>query len=92
MDAERFVADRVRRMSAYAPITPVETIARRIGATAESIVKLDANENPYGPSPRAIAALARLSDAHRYRIRIRLREAIAGLPGFQPKSICRLRR
>ena len=45
MDAERFVVDRVRRMSAYAPITPVETIARRIGAAASGIVKLDANEN-----------------------------------------------
>ena len=89
MDAERFVADRVRRMSAYAPITPVETIARRIGATAESIVKLDANENPYGPSPRAIAALARLSDAHRYPDpdQIRLREAIAGFTGLPAENL-----
>lgn len=84
MDAERFVVERVRRMSAYAPITPVETIARRIGSAPDGIIKLDANENPYGPSPRAIAALAHLSDAHRYPDpdQSRLRAAIAGFAGL----------
>jgi histidinol-phosphate aminotransferase len=88
-DAERLLAARVRRMSAYAPITPVETIARRIGAPLDSIVKLDANENPYGPSPRAIAALAQLSDAHRYPDpdQIRLRAAIAAFTGLPVENL-----
>jgi histidinol-phosphate aminotransferase len=29
-----------------------------LGRAPEAIVKLDANENPYGPSPRALEALA----------------------------------
>jgi len=84
MDALRFVVDRVRRMSAYAPITPVETIARRIGVAPAGIVKLDANENPYGPSPRALEALACLNDAHRYPDpdQSRLRAAIAAFTGL----------
>lgn len=79
MDAESLIVERVRRMAAYAPITPVETIARRIGAPASRIVKLDANENPYGPSPRALEALAHLTDAHRYPDpdQAALREAIS---------------
>ena len=89
MDAERFVVDRVRRMSAYAPITPVETIARRIGAPLDDIVKLDANENPYGPSPRALEAIAHLSDAHRYPDpdQSRLRAAIASFTGLPADNL-----
>jgi histidinol-phosphate aminotransferase len=89
MDAERFVVDRVRRMSAYAPITPVETVARRIGAPLNDIVKLDANENPYGPSPRALEAIAHLSDAHRYPDpdQSRLRAAIASFTGLPADNL-----
>ena len=32
--------------------------AARLGRAPEAILKLDANENPYGPSPRVRAALA----------------------------------
>lgn len=43
---------------------PVEEIERRLGFP---VVRLDGNENPLGPSPRAVAALRRLAGgAHRY--------------------------
>ena len=42
----------------YTPIVPFEALSERLGIPAADIVKLDANENPYGPSPRAIEALA----------------------------------
>lgn len=45
----------------YTPIEPFDVLAQRLGLSVEQIVKLDANENPYGPSPRALAALANLS-------------------------------
>jgi histidinol dehydrogenase len=41
----------------YVPIEPFEIWAERLGRPPETIVKLDANENPYGPSPQARAAL-----------------------------------
>lgn len=50
----------------YTPIEPVEVLAARLGRSPEEIVKLDANENPYGPSPLARKALAELSSAHIY--------------------------
>jgi histidinol-phosphate aminotransferase len=43
----------------YTPIVPLDVLAQRLGLPVERIIKLDANENPYGPSPRALAALAR---------------------------------
>jgi histidinol-phosphate aminotransferase len=44
-------------MQPYTPIVPFEVLSTRLGRPAEEIVKLDANENPYGPSPRALAAI-----------------------------------
>jgi len=56
----------VAGMQAYQPIYPFEVLAARLGRTPAAIVKLDANENPYGPSPRVRAALAEMPFAHIY--------------------------
>lgn len=50
----------------YTPIEPFEVLSQRLGIPIEKIVKLDANENPYGPSPRALRALAELPFPHIY--------------------------
>ncbi|MCX8025069.1 MAG: histidinol-phosphate transaminase [Thermanaerothrix sp.] len=50
----------------YAPIEPFEVLSARYGRAPHEIIKLDANENPYGPAPRALQALARLEWAHIY--------------------------
>lgn len=50
----------------YTPIEPFEVLSTRLGRTADQIVKLDANENPYGPSPKARQALAELMYPHIY--------------------------
>ncbi len=53
-------------MPAYTPIVPFEVLSRQLGIPADQIVKVDANENPYGPSPRAIEALASYPYYHIY--------------------------
>jgi histidinol-phosphate aminotransferase len=50
----------------YTPIVPFEVLSARLGRDPRDIVKLDANENPYGPSPKARAALANLQFPHIY--------------------------
>ena len=61
---------RIRRdiaaMSAYTPTASLEVFAKRLGRRADELVKLDANENPFGPSPTVAEALANLADAHVY--------------------------
>ena len=56
----------IAAMEAYSPTASLEVFAQRLGLAAEQLTKLDANENPYGPSPRALAALAELRTAHIY--------------------------
>jgi histidinol-phosphate aminotransferase len=53
-------------LPAYTPIEPFEVLSQRLGRPPEEIVKLDANENPYGPSPRVLQALAEMPFAHIY--------------------------
>ena len=60
------IASRFQAFPPYTPIEPFEVLSARLGIPAEQIVKLDANENPYGPSPRARQALAELAFAHIY--------------------------
>ncbi len=57
---------RFESFPAYTPIEPFEVLSARLGRSPESIIKLDANENPYGPSPKAVEALASLQFAHIY--------------------------
>jgi histidinol-phosphate aminotransferase len=50
----------IAELEPYTPIQPLDVLAARLGIPIERLVKLDANENPYGPSPRTLAALAAL--------------------------------
>ena len=59
-------AARFQTFPPYTPIEPFEVLSARLGLPAEQIVKLDANENPYGPAPRARQALAELAFPHIY--------------------------
>ena len=78
---------RIRRdiesMSAYTPTTSLEVFAERLGMAPGDLIKLDANENPFGPSPRVIEALAKLPNMHVYPDPEsgRLRELLADYTG-----------
>ena len=51
----------------YQPGRPIEEVARELGIPAAEIIKLASNENPLGPSPRAMAAMRQaVSQVHLY--------------------------
>src|SRR5579864_1654999 len=47
----------LRNLGVYEPGKPIEETARELGVGPEEIIKLASNENPLGPSPKAIAAM-----------------------------------
>ncbi len=53
--------EHITNLPAYTPIEPFEVLSARIGRSPQDIIKLDANENPYGMSPRAQQALAEMN-------------------------------
>ncbi|MCS7062114.1 MAG: histidinol-phosphate transaminase [Anaerolineae bacterium] len=79
MDIESLISPHLRAMQPYTPIAPFEVLARRLGRDPSQIVKLDANENLYGPSPRALQAIAQCGAFHIYPDpdQTALREAIS---------------
>jgi histidinol-phosphate aminotransferase len=79
MNVEDFISPHLREMQPYTPIVPFDVLTKRLGLAREQIAKLDANENPYGPSPRALAALREADTLHIYPDpdQAALREAIS---------------
>jgi len=73
----------------YTPIQPFEVLSRRLGIPASQIVKLDANENPYGPLPGVAEALAEYPYYHIYPDpqQSELREALAHFVGVPAENI-----
>ena len=47
-------------MEPYTPILPFEILSQQMGMDPHDIVKLDANENPYGPPPEVREALGKI--------------------------------
>ncbi len=83
----------VAALHGYAAVLPVEEHARRLGMDASDILKLDANENPFGAHPLVLDAIrAALADPRRAAtypdpLQLRLREAVAAFAGVPPDQV-----
>lgn len=66
VNPHKLVRAHVRELRPYAPVFPYEVLAERVGKPPDRIVKLDANENPYGITPRVAAAIANTQYPHIY--------------------------
>ncbi|MGH7976738.1 MAG: histidinol-phosphate transaminase [Limisphaerales bacterium] len=47
----------MKTLPVYQPGRPIEEVARELNLPVDSIIKVASNENPFGPSPMAIAAM-----------------------------------
>jgi histidinol-phosphate aminotransferase len=57
----------LREIAVYEPGKPIEETAHELGVEPGAIIKLASNENPLGPSPKAVEAMhAALENAHLY--------------------------
>ena len=80
----------LRDITVYEPGKPIEETARELGVDPAEIIKLASNENPLGPSPKAIQAVrAALENAHLYPdgSGFYLCKAIAAKLGLTPDNI-----
>ena len=83
-----FVPSHVARLDLYQPGKPIDELERELGITGA--IKVASNENPLGPSPRALAALpAALGQLHRYpdAAGVPLRRALAARIGCEAGHI-----
>ena len=54
MSIWNYANPQLRDLVAYEPGKPIEDVARELGLNPADIIKLASNENPLGPSPKAI--------------------------------------
>ena len=78
-----------QKMRPYTPIEPPDQIAKRLGLPEERILKLDANENPFGLHPQLKQALVEEKYLHIYPdpAQVKLREAIARYAKVQESQV-----
>ena len=82
--------EHVQNLIAYEPGKPVEELAREMGLQASEIIKLASNENPLGPSPKALHAMREaLERSHFYPDGggWELRGAIAAKLGLERENV-----
>jgi histidinol-phosphate aminotransferase len=80
----------LKSLPVYQPGRPIEEVARELGLPADSIIKLASNENPFGPSPLALAALQKaLSSVHFYPDgnAFYLKQKLAAKLGVEPANL-----
>jgi len=68
---------------------PMEVQAQKLGVPAERVLRMNLNENPYGPSPKVAEALAAFKDYNRYTDPIQrdVRAVLSEYVGFGPEYI-----
>jgi histidinol-phosphate aminotransferase len=78
----------IANLSAYKPGKPIEELKREYGL--KQVIKLASNENPYGPSPKALKAItAALAEISRYPLgdAYNLRTALSKKIGAAPANL-----
>ncbi|CAN6719760.1 unnamed protein product [Malus baccata var. baccata] len=89
LTGDSFIRPHLRNLSPYQPILPFEVLSTRLGRKPEDIIKLYANENPYGPPPEVFEALGALKFPYIYPDpeSRRLRAALAKDSGLESDYI-----
>src|SRR5689334_15452720 len=88
-DLEHRMRPDLAGLAMYHPVGLPEDLAARLGVPVDQIIKLDANENPFGSPPAVREALAAFADYHRYpdAAARALRAALAAYSGMDAAQI-----
>jgi histidinol-phosphate aminotransferase len=83
------VRPEIERLAPYVGGESLDAFSARTGIPVERLIKLNSNENPYGPSPRVQAALGDYARYHRYPdpTSPALRAALAAYTGAPAETI-----
>jgi histidinol-phosphate aminotransferase len=83
------IRQHIQKLPPYQPVYPLDVLAEELGLPTSQLVKLDANENPYGPIPEVLDALANLETVHIYPDpeSRRIKSLLASHHGIDPDTI-----
>ncbi len=58
--------EHIRSLEPYQGVSPMEAMVQQAGIPPEKVIRLNGNENPYGPSPKVIKALGNFQNYNHY--------------------------
>ncbi len=90
MNLTHLAPEYIRSIAPYQPGKPISDVARELGMSEADIIKLASNENPLGPSPKALEAIKKaLNDLALYPDGggFGLKEVICRKFGVRPEQI-----
>jgi histidinol-phosphate aminotransferase len=64
--SSKFIRQHILDLPPYQPVFPLGVLSEELGIPIEKLVKLDANENPFGPLPEVKEALSEIESIHIY--------------------------
>ena len=79
----------IRNLKMYEGVDPMEVLAQRAGIPPDRVIRLNGNENPYGPSPKLAEALGRYKLYNLYPDpeQRQLRDTLSAYLGVGPEHI-----
>ena len=88
-DVMSLMLPHVRQLETYEGVEPVEVLAQKAGIPPDRVVRLNGNENPYGPSPKVAEALGGYNRYNHYPdpAQRRLRDTLSEYLGVGPERI-----
>ena len=66
MVSVNLIRDHIRKIKPYEPVKPLDILSEELGIPKDQLLKIDANENPYGMPPQAKQRLAEVEYGHIY--------------------------
>ncbi|OGO44330.1 MAG: histidinol-phosphate aminotransferase, partial [Chloroflexi bacterium RBG_16_60_22] len=86
---EKYILSNLKGFTGYSASTSPDTLAGKVDVPLKDIIKMNANENPYGCSPRVLKALADTRTFHIYPDdgQLELRRLLSGYAGAPPERI-----
>ena len=87
--SSKYIRQYILDLPPYQPVFPVEVLSEELGIPIDKFIKLDANENPFGPLPEVQEALSGIESIHIYpdpETR-EIRKLLAGYHNIQEESI-----
>ena len=88
-DLKRLMLPHIQGLEPYQGVASMDSMVAQAGIPADRVVRLNGNENPYGPSPKAVHALGAFQNYNHYpdQDQTRLRQVLSDYVGAPPDHI-----
>lgn len=88
-DVRDLLLPHIRNLKTYDGVDPMEVMAQQAGIAPEKVIRLNGNENPFGPSPEVVKALGGFQHYNHYPDpdQRQLRETLSGYLGVPADRI-----